>query len=286
MSELMLECDGASLHVESEGDGPPVLVPSGAGTAFYRNSLSSALKERLQLVHVEMRGTGGSAGNLNGASFALFADDLERVRDALGFGKVFVLGHSNHGCIALEYGLRHGEHAAGIIAVGSVPDFREAFALGQSRFEAEASPERRGALEKGMAEFAAIPFGNEPNDELMLRRYISMTPLGWLDPAFDQRYLWGERAPRGMATYLGWMAGFAPTWNVAPRLNEIPAPVLAISGRYDYLCPVHLWEDAIKDGATIDLAVMEQSAHNPQVEERERFDETVLAFVDRYGSRL
>ncbi len=272
--------EGVSLHVVDEGgDGPPVLVPTGAGYAFYQNTFSPALRERVRFIHVEMRGTGASAGTIEGATFASLADDVEAVRAAMGLGPVFVLGHSNHGCIALEYALRHGAHVAGVIAVGSGPDFSRAFSLGQELWAKRASAEAKARLAANLAAFEALDTATMSADDAMLRRYLALSPLGWRDPSFDAAPIWGG-SPRGLAAYLAWMMAFGATWNLVPRLPEITVPVLALSGRHDYLCPAELWEDSIDRLPCGQLVVFENSAHNPQHEEAAAFDAALLAFVD------
>src|SRR5262249_25107882 len=126
----MIPIRGADLHVIDEGDGPPVIIPSGAGSEFYRQTFSPRLRRALRMIYVDMRGTGGSSGSSEDCDFASLADDLEQVRAALGIDRTIALGHSNHGAIALEFARRHPQHAAAVINVGSVPDFGRSFSVG------------------------------------------------------------------------------------------------------------------------------------------------------------
>lgn len=271
---------GAEIHVEEEGRGPAVFVPSGCGSEYYRRSFSPALRRRLRMIYVDMRETGGSSGSLQGATFASMADDLEAVRLALDLERVVVMGHSNHASIALEYGLRHSRRCAAAIAVGGVPDFSRAFPVGMERWEREATPEQKAVLARGQAEFAALPEEMDI-EERAVRQYLAFAPLGWRDPHFDAWPLWG-RAPRGAAVYFRWIAESATRWNLIPHIGELSVPVLAASGRWDYLCPLELWQEAIGSLPNGRLEIFESSAHNPQLEEAERFDEVVLSFL-RHG---
>lgn len=278
-----VEVPGARLHVLIEGTGAPVIVPSGAGAEYYRNTLPPALRERFQFVYVDLRATGDSTGTLEDATFASHADDLEGVRQGLGFERVAVLGHSNHGCIALEYGLRRGARAAAILAVGTAPDFRNAFALGQERWKREASPEAQAALDARMARAGSLLEAGD--SRAMLEAYLATAPLGWRDPSFDPRPLWGDSPPKGMGAYMAWMMAFGAGWNLVPRLHEVAPPVLALSGRFDYLCPVELWEESVALLPQGRLVVFEQSAHNPQYEEREAFAAEVIPFLEAAFAR-
>ena len=272
-----VEAPGTRLHIGTEGNGIPVLIPTGAGFTFYENTFSPRFKAAVQRIYVEMRGTGESTGSIDGASFELLADDFEAARDALGLGPIVTLGHSNHGCIVTEHALRYPQGVRGTVSVGSCADFSQAFTLGQERWANEAPPERQASLASALAAFEAAQPADP--DLAMLERYITMAPLGWRDPAFDHHALWGG-APRGMAAYLGWLFSEGFQWDATERLASHRKPLLAVCGRYDYLCPYELWPS--NDAApNVETVVLEGSAHNPQMEEPERFDDLVLGFFER-----
>ena len=285
-ARVLVDVGGAELCVEADGphDGVTVLVPSGAGSAFYRNTFSAALTASLRFVYVDMRGTGRSTGGVDETTtFASLADDLDQVRAALGLDRVVVLGHSNHGCIALEYALRHPAHVAAAVSVGSVPDFRQAFSIGAQRWEAESSPAAQADLARRLAEFESSDVTKMDRDEQWVRRYVSMAPLAWRDAHVDRWAVW-DGVPRGAAAYIEWMVSHAATWNLVPTLAEITVPVLALCGRYDYLCPVGLWEDAIDLLPRGRLVVFEDSGHNPQLEQQDEFDSALQTFLSDHAA--
>jgi proline iminopeptidase len=260
-----------------------VLVPTGAGIAYYRNTFSPRLRSALRLIYVDLRGTGGSTGALDGATFASLGDDLDAVREALGLAPVFVMGHSNHGCIALEYGLRHPEHCAGVISVASGPDFTRTFAVGDARFQVEATAKQRETIERRLAALALADGTAMDGDEAAIRQYAAISPLGWRDPDFDPFPLWGGQF-RGAARYLDWMRAYGATWDFTEKLADVSVPVLVIAGRHDYLCPVELWTPPVDSLPNGTFVTFEGSAHNPQYEEPERFDDEVLSFIRANGA--
>lgn len=274
---MRIPVSGAELWIEEEGRGPAVLVPTGAGSEFYRRTFSPRLRASLRLIYVDMRETGRSSGRIEGNTFAAMADDLDAVRRALGLERVAVIGHSNHASIGLEFGLRHAAATSAIVAVGGVPDFTRAFPVGMARWQREASPERLEILARRQAEFAATADEFE-TDERAVRQYVSIAPLAWRDPHLDPLPLWGEIS-RNVGPYLAWIAQSGTQWNLVPRLGEIRVPVLAVCGRWDYLCPFGLWTEVIDRLPDGRLAIFDDSAHNPQYEEAERFDRLVLEFV-------
>ena len=54
-------------------------------------------------------------------TYERIADDLDELRDHLGYERVGVLAHSMGGFIGLNYGLRHPEACAGMVLVGTTP---------------------------------------------------------------------------------------------------------------------------------------------------------------------
>ncbi|MDI1444531.1 alpha/beta hydrolase [Polyangium sp. 6x1] len=274
-----IRVDDAEIHVFTEGSGPPILVPTGAGIEFYRRTFSRRLLDAHSFVYVEMRGTGASTGSPEGATYATLADDLDAVRKNLGIDRAVVMGHSNHGGIALEFGLRHPTHAAAVVSVASVPDFSRAMSVGIARWEAEASTEEKRLLARKQAELGALDTSAMDPDELALRRYLALHPLVWKDPALDAGALWGG-VPRGFALYMqSVIRPEAERWSLVTSLGEIACPVLALSGRYDYVCPVELWAEAIDRLPQGHLDIFERSGHNPQYEESARFDAVLLEFL-------
>ncbi|MDI1479788.1 alpha/beta hydrolase [Polyangium sp. y55x31] len=269
----------AEIHVFTEGSGSPILVPTGCGIEFYRRTFSRRLTGAHSFVYVEMRGTGASTGSPAGATYATLADDLDVVRDNLGIDRAVVLGHSNHGGIALEFGLRHPEHAAAVVSVASVPDFSRAMSVGIARWEAEANAERKELLGRKQAELRALDTSVMDPDELALRQYLALHPLVWKDPALDAGALWGG-VPKGFALYMqSVIRPEAERFCLVPSLGKIPCSVLALSGRYDYVCPVELWSEVIDTLPRGRLDIFEQSGHNPQFEEPDRFDAVLLEFL-------
>lgn len=273
---------GARLWVEQDGDGIPVLVPTGGGVEFYRRTFSRQLRRDFHFVFIEMRGTGGSSGHIEGATFASLADDVHEVARALSLHRPIVMGQSNHGCIAVEYALRFPDACAGVISVASVGTGVEAIALGTRRWDEEATAEQKDDLAQRSAAFAALSGTPMSADERAVRLYISMAPLGWRDPELAWP-CWGGY-PAGAGAYLPWIGGAIAAWR--PDFRTLRVPLLAICGRSDYLCPLETWDgiDAVPAARRI---VFEESAHNPQIEQQAAFDAAVRAFITEHsGSRV
>jgi len=112
---------GADIFFTRRGAGPTCLVLSSIGTLPYEQQMPAALDAKLDLVFVDVRGSGRSGGAVADLTFDVLAEDLEAVRRALGVQRVAVLGHSMLGVLALEYTRRCPGSVSHAIVVGTPP---------------------------------------------------------------------------------------------------------------------------------------------------------------------
>jgi proline iminopeptidase len=279
---MHVSVDGADLSVDDSGGADPtVLIPTGGGIDFYRNTFSQRFAIELRVIYVEVRGTGNSTGTISGATFGSLAEDLERVRAELKLGAVAVLGQSNHGCIALEYGLRFPHTTCCVTSVASVPAGLRSVADGMARWDREADEQRKADLALRQKKLDALAAeGGLSEDELAVQFQLAMTPFAWHDSTIDAWPLWNQRAPKGFGAFIAWLQDELFVFDI--RLSDVEVPVLAVSGRYDYLCPVERWTERITQLPAGSLEVFENSAHNPQIEEQAHFDDLVIDFIRRH----
>ena len=74
-----------------------------------------------------------------------------------------------------------------------------------------------------------------------------------------------------------------PHYDLKPRLPEITAPTLVTVGRDDWITPVEASQQIAALIPHSRLVVFEQSGHSPQLEEPERFQQTVREFLAESG---
>ena len=83
----------------------------------------SALRGRLALIRLDLRGHGGSAGR-GAIGLEVWADDIAAVLDAQGHERAILVGHSLGAQLALHFAGRHPQRSAGLVLID--PVFREA----------------------------------------------------------------------------------------------------------------------------------------------------------------
>jgi len=92
--------DGAGLHYETHGSGPPLLlVPGLGGVATFWQRHVPALARDFTLVLHDHRGCGRSGPSDVAYSVGQMADDVLQLMDALGIARAHLVGHSTGGAI-------------------------------------------------------------------------------------------------------------------------------------------------------------------------------------------
>jgi proline iminopeptidase len=131
-------------------------------------------------------------------TFDTFCDDVEAVRQATGLDRPVVVGHSQHGAIALEYARRYRACVRGVVAVAAVPPFGSEVGLGPADdFSGrDASPQRLAAHERNRAERRGPATVQTPQD--FVDDYVSRDAMNWYDYNFNC-------SPRLPLDARGWM---------------------------------------------------------------------------------
>jgi proline iminopeptidase len=275
----VVEVKGAHLPYRVEGYGQPCLVVG--SSLYYPRTFSPGLREHLQLVFVDLRHFAASDPSFEPGQISVetYADDVEQVRRTLELGDAVVIGHSIHGVIALEYARRYPEHVRGVVAIGSTPRGSDEYPVaGNQLWEAEASAERKAILARQVAELTPELLATLSPSEVLVRNYVAGGPRIWYDPTYNCTWLW-EGVVANMPVTERLFGELFKSYDLAQGPAEITVPVLIAHGRYDYIVPYTLWEEHRHKLPQHSYALFERSGHTPQLEEAERFDQTLLDWM-------
>lgn len=266
--------DGAELFYTMRGNGPACLVLCSIGTKPYETQMPSQLSDRLQLVFVDLRGSGRSTGGPTDLTFDVLASDLEAVRTDLGVERIAVLGHSILGVLAIEYGRRCPESVSHVITVGTPPfgDMARVSARATSFFEEDAPEERKQILRANLARL--------PADASMGQVMFAQTPMRFFDPRIDAVPLFAEAIPKPelIAHLLG---ALTSGWDVTTASTSLRVPVFLAHGRHDYVVPYVLWEGIADRLPNATFRLFERSGHQPFFEEPEEFASALMDWMAR-----
>ncbi len=263
--------NGAELHYTTRGLGPVCLVPSSIGTKPYELQMPERLSASIQLVFVDLRGSGRSTGDPADLTFDVVAEDLEAVRADLGVGRVAVLGHSILGSLAIEYGRRCPGSVSHVITVGTPPRGDMAWVAAQAEefFEKDASEERKQILRDNLAQM--------PQGQTGL---LAQTPKRFFDPRFDAAPLFAE-AVYSPAFFQRLLGPLTHDWVVTAGSDSLHVPIFHAHGRYDYVVPHYLWDGIVDTLPDATFRLFERSGHQPFFEEPDEFVAAVTEWIYR-----
>jgi len=274
--------DGRRLAYRRAGSGT-TLVCHGGGPGFsglYLGDLGG-LDQHLDLVMLDPRGTGGSDRPADSRAYAIedYANDVEELREHLGLERINLFGHSHGGVVAMEYAARHPDRVDKLILASTLARFAQ---------------EQVGAMEAGMAAKAGEPWFEDASAALAAEQageFETDEELGALAlrefPFYFAEYGDAERA------YLDSLREDVPnadtlryfnteifeTFDLRPRLAEITAPTLVITGEQDFItgpvCADEI-EDALSDARKV---VIPGAGHFVFVETPGEFRAAVLEFL-------
>jgi pimeloyl-ACP methyl ester carboxylesterase len=124
MKSRTLQLNGSTIHVEEEGEGRPlVLLHGGLGSSASWTPVVADLGRSFRVITPDSRGHGRSTNLARELSYALLADDVAALIEALELQCAVVGGWSDGGQVALELGVRHPGVAGALIVGAASPEF-------------------------------------------------------------------------------------------------------------------------------------------------------------------
>ncbi len=270
-----LDVEGALLTYSREGTGIPCVVLYGGenlGSKIY----SKELKRHIEFIHADPRNI--SKEEVMSVTLDTVIDDIEKVRIVLGVEKVAVMGHSMYSIIPPAYGLKYPEHASHLIVIGGLPSISERSDKASSEYwEKDASEARKEIRRRNREALTEDVMNKLSASEARIRNYIANIPLFFYDPEFDMSDIW-----EGVETNIDFVNRY---WELiygvdnTDKFHLIKAPVLVVSGRYDFWAPYYLWDEVKEIIPDFTFILFENAGHNPMLEIPEEFDKKVIDWI-------
>jgi pimeloyl-ACP methyl ester carboxylesterase len=271
------------LHYVVRGHGPLLFVASpgwGVGSDYLQVGLMP-LERKMTLAYIDMRGSGGSTrpADRSQMSQSVMADDIDRLREQLGLESINLFGHSDGGTIAIEYAVRHPQHARKLLLVApAVLGDRELPATNAFLKLWADDPQYRDAVQ----EVNSAKWGPNLTDEEFRRSLLRMLPLYVSDPS---RYAEGfarTLATTRLSAYAELAEGEARTRADRDQTRDVAAiraRTLILNGTVDWVCPypaAQRLQAAIRNS---ELHLYANKGHMLWIEDAPRFFDDVRGFI-------
>lgn len=254
-----VDVNGTTLHYETHGAGPALLLIHGLGSCGldWEEQVAEFARDHRVIVP-DLRGHGRSARPERGYSMRQFGDDLAALLRALDATPAHVVGISLGGGIAFQLALDHPDCVRSLVIVNSGPDaVPRTWALRLMIAMRRLTVRLRGLAPLGPM-VAARLFPERGQEELRRR--------------FVERFAGNTRGP--------YLASFDALigWSVLPRMGEVRCPTLAIAADQDYT-PVSMKEDWVARVPGAQLEVIAESHHALPMERPEAFNRALRKFL-------
>lgn len=271
-----IEANGLRLHYLTCGEGEPLLLLHGRGSASALFApILPQLAEHRRVIALDLPGWGLSGKpRFTGTS----AEDALRVwmsgplalLDALGIEQVDVLGHSMGGFTALGLALEHGERIgrlalvdAGGLGTEMQMDVRLYFALGPERLHR--------LLGKRFTAFVAGSQGNS-------RHKPSEAQLDFQHAVLTQE----EVIASGDAAFHHWINLMGVHLTFTQRLKEVEQPTLLLWGDHDTVVSYATALRAARYLPHAQLVALTGCGHSPYTERPDDFAHMLVGWLDGY----
>ncbi len=151
ITQGFVEANGVMIYYEEFGKGKPLMIVHGGPGASHDYFLPYLLPlaKNNRLIFIDERGSGQSEKLEDASKYTVenMVEDVEAVREALGLGKISLLGHSYGGVLAQAYALKYQKNLTHLILCSTFPStsqMNEVFV----KMKEKMSPELRDRIDK------------------------------------------------------------------------------------------------------------------------------------------
>ncbi|MFD1020685.1 alpha/beta fold hydrolase [Thalassobacillus hwangdonensis] len=256
---------GVNLYYEDKGEGKPVIFIHGVWmTSRFFHKQIPYFSENYRTIAVDLRSHGKSPDVSYGNTVATYAQDLNVFIDKLGLKDVTLDGWSMGAFVIWEYLHQFGGSnlKATVIVDELASDFK------WPDFEI-------GAFD--LHSLAGMMQGIQTDQEGLLRGFL---PLMFKEDLSEEELAWMlEETMKIPSSIAGAILFDQSVIDCRPYLSEIDVPTLLCFGREEKLIPVAAGEHLHQEIKGSTLEIFEESCHCPFLEEPERFNQVVDAFI-------
>jgi len=256
-----------------EGEGIPCFVC--ADGELQQGCISDNIKKHFQFVFIEQRHSTyyEQPKDYSKITMDTIVDDIEMLRTKLGFDKVYVLGHSLVGLIAMEYARKYPENTKGVIMINTPPHYNMNYwKINNKYWNENASKERKDILLSNLKNFEMLNKDSISKVELAYLSFKAYVPKYYYDSLYND-------TPYFRTNEEGWNHFYSLMREYDIERTRIETPVFLSLSKFDFMVPEIMWDEYIENLKTFTIVRFKKSGHFPHVEEQELFDKQLLKWV-------
>ncbi|HXZ43062.1 MAG TPA: proline iminopeptidase-family hydrolase [Terriglobales bacterium] len=293
--EGFVDANGVMIYYMSTGHGQPLMIVHGGPGASHDYFLPYLLPlaRHYRVVFIDERGSGRSQKLEDRSAYTTenMVEDVEAVRQALGLGKISLLGHSYGGALAQAYALKYQRNLSHLILAST---WSSTVAMNQVfvRMKENMTPELRERIDKLEAQ-GLFGHGHDyeknryTNDYMIAawgEGYFPYVYRNRPDPNYDPiaasnmswdlyREMWGEHGEFVID-------GNLKSVEYTGRLSAIKVPTLIVVGEHDE-CDPSLSQAMHAKIAGSKLVILPNAGHMTFVDQTGMFIKAVDGFLSK-----
>ncbi len=271
------EVNGAKLWVVTFGEGDPIFfIAGGPGGTHYGLRSFDSLSTTNTLVYYDGFGRGKSDTAKNVSEYTLERDieDLEGLRQAMGYTKINVLGHSYGGVVAQGYAIKYPDNVSHLILANSF----HSYLMWQANDD-NCNHEIKTNYPEVWKELMEVREQGAISSDKIHQEIYGKVPYGFLYAYNAGRFAKRTRKPYPNSSnsklyyqMVGKDGDFIVgsdigTFDFRKDLKLLQMPILIIAGRFDRVAVPTQMVKYKEYCPQAEFVMFEKSGHNPQVEE-------------------
>jgi 3-oxoadipate enol-lactonase len=263
-----VENEGTKIYWEEEGQGEPLLLIMGLGSAsdmWYR--LLPELRSRYRTILFDNRGVGRSDAHPGPYSIANMAADAAAVMDAASVESAYVMGFSMGGLIAQEFALRYPVRVRRLILASTACGGQEVVWAAPEVLTALAA---KGVKTREEGFWSTAPYN-----------YEAATARALMEEDLEVTL----RHPLKRESYQAQLQAIMSWEGSCGRLKNLDVPTLVLHGDHDQLIPTENGRILARAIPGAELVLITDAGHRFMTDRLEASREAIISFLDRAGEQ-
>ncbi len=259
-----LSVNGISLHYETEGDGPPLVLIAGlASDGASWAPVTPHLTKHARLIMPDNRGCGQTRLNGDNVTIEAIAEDIIALLDHLNISEADILGHSMGGVIAMTLAAKHPARLRRLVLSATTP---------------AVPPRARSIIET----LVSMREAGAPEEQWYRSffHWLFQPAFFKSDAAVDAAIAMARAYPHAQSPGdMRRQVDALRNYDASALPQQIAAETLVIAGEGDLLFPPNLIPENFRSLKNHRVEILPNAAHSLQWDEPEAFARAVVRFL-------